>query len=130
LDYPIAEQPQPRKRRRRPIWLSVVAAVLVLAFWGGLVYAGFYYTKEYIDRSLREVEETNALQIQTLERRLAVMHSEMEAIEQALKETDKTLSKSDLTQKALNERIEALDDQLKRLERSLNVLKEAPDAGS
>ncbi|HIE12344.1 MAG TPA: hypothetical protein EYP63_02775, partial [Desulfotomaculum sp.] len=90
MDYPIAEQPQPRKRRRRPIWLSVVAAVLVLAFWGGLVYAGFYYTKEYIDRSLREVEETNALQIQTLERRLAVMHSEMEAIEQALKETDKT----------------------------------------
>lgn len=132
MDYPVTGEPQPRKKKRRSIWLSIAAGLLVLACWGGLVYAGFYYTKEYVDRSIQrsilEVQETNALQVQSLDKRLSTIHSEVKAIEETLRDTDKTLSKSDLTQKALNEQINALDDQLQRLERSLNILKEAPGA--
>jgi len=128
LDYPTAAQTAPRRRRRRSPWPNVVAWFLVLAFWGGLAYGGFYYTKQYVDRSLRSIQETNALQIQALEERLNALTAEMDAVEAALQDTGKTLSSSDTTRQALNEKIEALDTQLKNLEKSLNILKEAPNA--
>lgn len=123
MDYPMVDKPLPKKRKPRPLWPGVLA---VLLFWGGLIYGGFYYAKEYIDCSIQSVQETNAMQIQGLEERLSAIQSEMESIEDALKDTDKTLSSSDATRQDLSKKIEALDEQLQRLEKSLNILKEAP----
>jgi len=129
LEYPLAEQPAPKKKRKtRPLWPAVAAWFLVISFWGGLAFAGFYYTQRYIDRSIQSVRETNALQIQALEERVAALAEEMESVEAALRDADKTLASTDSTRQDLDAKIQALDAQLQKLEKSLAVLKEAPDA--
>lgn len=101
---------------------------ILVALWAVLVFGGFYTTKVYFDRSIKSVQQTNAINIQALEDRLDNLSADMKSIESALKNAGQSLSSSDSTQKELNRKIEDLDRQLRELEKSLKILKEAPNA--
>ncbi|WP_031515045.1 hypothetical protein [Desulfofalx alkaliphila] len=105
---------------------KVLPLVIAVVVWIAIVAGAGYFIKDYIDRSIQSVQQTNAMHVQTLEDRLSALGAEMEEIKYALQDTDQTLASSDSTQRVLNDKIEELDRQLKDLERSLNVLKEAP----
>ena len=99
----------------------------VIILWLGLFAGSAYLIKDYIDTTMSNIQQTNAMHVQNLDSRLNTLSEEMKQIKELLQNTDQTLNNSGSTQKALNDKIENLDKQLKALEKSLNVLKEAPD---
>lgn len=117
-----------KARRKGSLGLSILCVLLAVFIWGGLVYGGFYIARQYIDRSIQKVQQTNAMNVKALEDRLETMSGEMREIEKRLGMAGQTLSSSDSTQKELNVKIQKLDVQLQELERSLKILKEAPNA--
>ncbi|MDO7787269.1 hypothetical protein [Desulforamulus aquiferis] len=104
--------------------------VSVFVLWLGLLLGSSFLAKNYIDKTMLTVQQTNAMNVQNLESRLASLSDEMKQIKELLENTDQTLTSSDSTQKALNDKIKDLDKQLQALEKSLNILKEAPDANN
>lgn len=115
-------------RARRPKSGGKVFLYFVLLFllWGGLVYEGFYFTKHYFDQTINNIQQTNAMHMQEVNEKLAGLTNELYALQQAINNTDKTLSSSGDIQEELNKKILVLDEQLKALEKSLKILKEAP----
>lgn len=131
MDLPVQEDAVPgtraeQKQTGRP-WVRVAAIVLMIAFWGGLLYGAYYLVTDYIDRSVRTVQETNALHVQSLEERLDAIQAELGEVKDILADTDQILAGTDSTQEALTQRIEALDSQLEQLERSLEALRKSPN---
>lgn len=131
MDLPVQEDAVPgtraeQKQTGRP-WVRVAAIVLMIAFWGGLLYGAYYLVTDYIDRSVRTVQETNALHVQSLEERLDAIQAELGEVKDVLADTDQILAGTDSTQEALTQRIEALDSQLEQLERSLEALRKSPN---
>ncbi|MBO8129493.1 MAG: hypothetical protein H0Z39_09900 [Peptococcaceae bacterium] len=134
MDYPrdpITTEPtvptRPRRKRTRPSpWTKPLSFLLVLVLWGGLVYGGCYYAKQYIDRTIQDVQQTNAMNVRAIKDRLDTLAAKIQEIEDVLQQADQTLASSGSTQKELNKKIAELDRQLQELEKSLNILKEAP----
>ncbi len=109
-----------RKRSSPGSWF--VAFIL----WAVMVFGGFFLAKQYFDQTIMAVQQTNAVNVQTLEARLDNLGANVKEIRESLATAGITLSSSDSTQKELNKKIEELDAQLKNLEKSLNILREAP----
>ncbi len=121
--------PMGEKKHRRDVWLPLVLkAVFVVILWVGLVYTGYYLVIQQVERSVRDVQEANNLNVKALENRLDALDAEVQKIGNSLSSADSTLSSSGSTQKELNDKIQKLDSQLKELEKSLKILKEAPNA--
>jgi len=128
LNYPNVtgdRPPQPGQRPDRSRGFIALAAVLA---WFFLVCGGFYIAKLYVDQSLQDIQQANAINVKELEGRLDAISGDVSAIQDALGQAGTTLSSSGTTQKELVSRIEKLDSQLQDLEKSLTILKEAPNA--
>lgn len=119
-------EPQGRRTRqkKRSPWPTVLGISLLVLVWAGLAYGGYCYATQYVEQTVREIQETNALNVKTLEEDIQSLRQEMKAIEEALSQTDKTLSSTGSASEAVNQRITELDAQLKKLEQSLNILME------
>ena len=118
-----------RTAKRRPSNVPrVLGFVFLLLAWGGLTFAGYWYAKQYVEQTAREIQEPNALNVQMLEEKIETLQIEMNAIEEALAQTDKTLSHTGSASEAVNQRITELDKQLNQLEKSLNILMESGNA--
>ncbi|MBU4515594.1 MAG: hypothetical protein KJ776_05160 [Proteobacteria bacterium] len=120
---PIRRRPRTAKPWVKPLLLTILS----VAVWGGLLYGAYYYATDYIDSSIRTVQETNALHVQALNERLDAIQVELEGVKDALEDADRTLASSDSTRAALSQRITELDRQLAQLQQSLNVLRKSPD---
>lgn len=105
---------------------NFIYILVFLIIWGGLIYGGFYFAKQYLDQQIANIQQTNALHIQEIKERMDSLTREMIDLKSDLSNTDKTLSSSSSIQEQLNDKIELLDKQLKNLEKSLQILKEAP----
>ena len=119
--------PRGKRARKTASRLNLPILIITILVWAGLVCGGFYLAKDYVDNSIQEVQETNAMNVQTLDQKLTGIQKEMEEVKTALAQTDETLSSTDSTRKELNQKIEQLDKQLKQLENSLNILRESGD---
>lgn len=108
--------------------IGFIYVLVLLLLWGGLVYGGFYFSKQYLDKTINNIQQTNALNIQEIKERMESLTNEMIALKSELSNTDQTLSSSSSIQAQLNQKIDLLDRQLKNLEKSLQILKEAPNA--
>jgi len=122
------DRPSRKRRRLNPFWRQLGLVAGSLAVWGGLLYGAYYYATDYIDTSIRTVQESNALHVQSLAERLDAIQLEVAEVKETLADTDQVLARSDQTREALNQRISELDRQLGRLEESLNILRKSPDA--
>lgn len=117
----------PKKGRRKqtspgPGIYRIIAMIIV---WAGLVFGGFWYAADYAQRTVREIQETNAMNVKMLEEDIQSLHLELNAVREALAEADATISSAGSAGEAVNERITQLDEQLKKLEQSLNIMMES-----
>ena len=122
------DRPSRKRGRPNPFWRQFGLVAGSLAVWGGLLYGAYYYVTDYIDTSIRTVQESNALHVQSLAERLDAIQLEVAEVKETLADTDQVLARSDQTREALSQRISELDRQLGRLEESLNILRKSPDA--
>jgi len=131
-DYSNQEETRSRRRKKRRYQSILFFCVFMIA-WVGLAYGGFYYTngrlqamQDALNSTLADVQQTNALNVKTLEDKLAAVEEEMKEITFALEETGKEVSSSGMsTRQQLDKRMEALDRQLEELKNSLEILKES-----
>ncbi|KJS11480.1 MAG: hypothetical protein JL56_13150 [Desulfotomaculum sp. BICA1-6] len=119
---PVSRQEKRKQTGPKP---GVLGIFILLILWAGLTYGGYWYATDYVQRTVREIQETNALNVKMLEEDIQSLREEMGAIEEALAQTDKTLSSTGSAGEAVNERISQLDGQLKKLEKSLNIMMES-----
>ena len=101
--------------------------VIVVLLWGGLVFGGFYLAKQYIDKAVQRVQQTNAMSVQAINERLDALNSDMRGLKEVLSTADETLASTGSLQRQLTEKIAALEHQMQDLETSLKILKEAPN---
>ncbi len=110
---------------RKTSALRALAIGTLVLLWLGLAGAGFWYARQYVQQTVREIQETNALHVQALEEEIHALRGEMQRIEEALAAADRTLAGTSSASEEVNERISQLDQQLKKLEKSLNILQES-----
>jgi len=123
------EQNNEGRRKKKPVrWGGLIYGILFILIWGGIVYEGYYYSKNYFDKTINNIQQTNAMNVEQINGRLDNLKNEMEELKMSFSSTDETLSSSGSIQEQLNKKIELLDGQLKNLEKSLKILKEAPNA--
>jgi len=113
------------KRKQTGPGPGVLGIITMLILWAGLTYGGYWYATDYVQRTVREIQETNALNVKVLEEDIQSLREDMSAIQEALNRTDETLSSTGSAGEAVNERISLLDEQLKKLEKSLNIMMES-----
>ncbi|MEW6623834.1 MAG: hypothetical protein AB1420_12035 [Bacillota bacterium] len=131
------KRPEPLQRPvRKRSSTSIIITLLIVLVWAGLMYGGYMFI-EYkmdenrkqitrdLDRSIKEVMETNALNIMLLEEKVAALSNEMADLAILLQETDESLTMQNYFREAINEKMEELTIQLERLEESLEMLKES-----
>lgn len=107
---------------------TIIFSLLAIILWGAIVYFGYTYAKEYIDTSIQQVQQENALNVQQLTEEVQTLKLEVRNLTDSIISTGLTLSNSTSIQDQIDQRLEALDKNLKDLENSLRVLQEAPNA--
>jgi len=141
----VRSRPKTREREKvKPArrWLVWTASLLV---WGLLVYGSFILAQHYIqglEQQLTQIQTSADLLNQTLgdlqaqlnEQKAAIdkvhdqfaaVESELEAVKEQMALAGSSLSSSDETKKALNQRITDLSKELENLRNSIKRLEEA-----
>lgn len=134
-----------RVRERGNRNFKLLYSVLAILIWGGLIYGGYTVAKNYfedinkhIDEQINEMKQQNEaviaqleqfnLELQASTEELLIITNEIAVIKDALEITGETLTGSDATRLALQERISILDVRLNELTAQLKKLEEAARA--
>lgn len=124
----LSEQAMVRQvSRREKNTKAGISIFLMILLWIGLVGGGFYAGKTYLDRSIQEIKQTNAMNVQVLSERIESLNTQILDLQKLIGNTDAALSSSGSIQMQLNNKIDMLTQQMGALEASLKVLKEAPN---
>lgn len=115
-----------RKKKGSSIILKIVIVLISIAVWGGIVYHGYTTAKAYIDTSIQNVQQQNALKLDEINEEILLLKNEITVLQEIVAATDSSLSDTGSLQRNIDIKLEALDERLKDLERSLKILKEAP----
>ena len=116
-----------KKQRTRKILINIVLFIVSAGVWCAAVYYGYTYAKDYIDTSIRNVQQQNAMNIQQLTERMEALGQEISGLRESIEDADSTISDSTSVQRRIDRKLEDLEDQLEELERALEILKEAPN---
>lgn len=116
-----------KKQRTRKILINIALFIASAGVWCAAVYYGYTYAKDYIDTSIRNVQQQNAMNIQQLTERMEALGQEIAGLRESIEEADSTISDSTSVQRRIDRKLEDLEDQLEELERALEILKEAPN---
>jgi len=116
-----------RKQRIKKILINIIIFVISAGVWSAGAYYGYIYAKDYIDTSIKNVQQENAMNIQRLTESMEMLGQEITGLRENIEEADSTLSSSTSVQRRIDNKLEDLDDQMKELERALQILKEAPN---
>ncbi len=114
------------KKKKGNIVLKIIMILLSLAIWSGVVYYGFITAKEYIDTSIKNVQQQNAVNLTDINDQIIQLSGEISALRESIEDTDSSLSSTGDLQESIDEQLSALDKRLRELEDSLEILQEAP----
>jgi len=117
-----------KRKKSRNVLINILIFMISVGVWGGIVYYGYGYAKNYIDISINNVRQENAMNIQGLSDQVKLLSNEIKELSNSLDDTDSTISNTTDVQNKIDNKLEELDDRLKELQKSLDILKEAPNA--
>lgn len=116
-----------KKQGTKKILINIAVFIVSVNLWCAATYYGYTYAKDYIDTSIRNVQQQNAMNIQQLTERMEALGQEIAGLRERIEEADSTISSSTSVQRRIDDKLEDLEDQLDQLERALEILKEAPN---
>lgn len=122
------ERSKKKNKKNKKIWINVLIFILSAGIWSGVVYYGYTYAKNYIDVSIKNVQQENGTNIQKLSEDIELLSAEIKRLKNRIESTDDTISGSTEVQEKIDTKLSDLDGQLKTLEKSLKILQEAPNA--
>ena len=106
--------------------INVVIFLICISLWGGVVYYGYINAKSYIDTSIQNVQQQNAMNLSDINEQILLLQNEISELRGSIENTGISLSDTGSLQKSIDRQLDALDDRLRELEKSLKVLQEAP----
>ncbi len=115
------------RRRQNNLLLGFLAFLLTIGAWGGAAYYSFVYARDYLEETISNVRQENAVNLQELTASISQLTNEINELRENIEDTDSAVSKSTSVQKRIDDKLEALDRQLQELEESLAILREAPN---
>lgn len=115
-----------KRLNRKNSTTSTGTKIALLFLWCSLTFSGFYIGKAYLDKTFHDIQQTNAMNIRNIEERVETLTSEVQELKSILGNTDQVISNSGNLQADLNAKIQILDQQMQDLQKSLQILKEAP----
>lgn len=123
-----------KKKKGKKILLNIFLTIICIGLWSGIVYYGYVYAKDYIDTSINNVMQNNALEVKQLREEVKIVSSDINRLQEEIRDlkrevrdADSTLSDSNDIQENIEERLKYLDDKLIKLQESLRILEEAPN---
>ncbi len=116
-----------KKRRVKKILINIVVFIVSVGIWCAATYYGYIYAKDYVDISIRNVQQQNAMNIQQLTKKMEALGHEIAGLREHIEEADSTISSSTSVQRRIDDKLIDLQAQLRELEKALNILKEAPN---
>ena len=140
------QQPRAKRRLREKKLKTPVIVVLILLFWGGLVYGGYYIalkhmqeTEQYFANQMIELKLENQrieeeiisvmqlvqTDLESFNQEIVQIRSEMNMIQDELELTGESITGTDQTRLSLQARIIELDQQLAGLREQLRKLEAA-----
>ncbi|TCO74931.1 hypothetical protein [Marinisporobacter balticus] len=123
----VKERSKKKNKKNNKIWIKLLIFLVSVGVWSGAVYYGYTYAKNYIDGSIKNVQQQNALNIQNLSEEIELLSQEIKNLKNRIENTGDTISDSTVVQEKIDKKLLDLDGQLKTLEKSLKILREAPN---
>lgn len=117
-----------KKNKSRNLLINILIFMISIGLWCGIVYYGYSYAKNYIDTSINNVRQENAMNIQGLSDQVKLLSNQIKELSNSFEDTDSTISNTTDVQNKIDNKLEELDNRLKELQKSLDILKEAPNA--
>lgn len=135
----LTRQKPKEETNKRKIVILISLLTFTLLLWGGLLYGGYWYANQYIEKSkatidskISEIEAQNQddvaglqLKLDEANHELQYIKEELIYIQENLALTGESLNGSDDTKVALQQRIDELNNQLKVLQTSIQRLEDA-----
>lgn len=115
-----------KDKKTNHVLRTVVLFLIALGVWTGIVYFGYTYAKDYVDNSIKNVQQENAMNIKELNEQIKILQTEIRNLSGSMENAGLTISNTSGVQERIDEKLKSLDSQLKKLENSLRILKEAP----
>ncbi len=103
----------------------LIFAVLV-GLWIGIVYYAYIYAKNYLDTSIDNIRQENAINIKDIKEDITILSSETRNLRASMEDAGMVISNTSDVQSRIDEKLLNLENQLKQLEKSLEILQEAP----
>ncbi|SKC91544.1 coiled-coil domain-containing protein [Maledivibacter halophilus] len=123
-----------KKRKENKILRNMFLLIISIGLWGGIVYYGYMYAKEYVDKSISSVNQNNIMLVEQLKEEVKIINSdikrlsnEIKDLKEEVRDADSTLSDSNNIQEDIDKKLKNLDDRLEKLKESLKILEEAPN---
>lgn len=114
------------KEKKNNTAVKVVLFLVSIGLWSAIVYFGYTYAKDYVDTSVKNVQQENAMNIKDLKEQITSIGSEIRNLKNSMEDAGLTITNSSGVQERIDNKLKSLDDQLQQLEKSLKILKEAP----
>ncbi len=105
---------------------KTVIYVVIILVWLGFIAYGAMKAKDYIDVSIKNVEQANAISLKAINEQVLDLKAEIVALRESIEATDSSLSSTGRLQESIDVQLSALNNRLQELEASLKILKEAP----
>jgi peptidoglycan hydrolase CwlO-like protein len=120
----------PGKNGKRIISNKMIIYSILIVLWIGIVYSAYIYAKNYLDTAIANIRQDNAMNITEIREDLTILSTEIKNLRTSMEDTGVVISGTSDVQSRIDEKLLNLESQLQELKKSLEILKEAPDAES
>ena len=115
-------------KNRKKLKSNIIIFSLLIALWLGIVYSAYIYAKNYLDTAIKNIRQDNAMNITEIREDITILSTEIKNLRTSMEDTGMVISGTSDVQSRIDEKLLNLENQLQELEKSLEILKEAPDA--
>lgn len=122
--------PKKPNKNSKKLKSNIIIFSLLIALWIGIVYSSYIYAKNYLDTAIANIRQDNAMNITEIREDITILSTEIKNLRTSMEDTGVVISGTSDVQSRIDEKLVNLENQLQELEKSLEILKEAPDAES
>lgn len=119
--------PEIPDKNNKKLKTNIIIFSILFVLWVGVVFSVYIYAKNYLDNAIANIRQDNAMNIKEIREDISILSTEIKNMRTSMEETGVVISGTSDVQSRIDEKLLNLENQLRKLEKSLEILKEAPD---
>ena len=105
---------------------NIIIFSILIMLWIGIVCSAYIYAKNYLDTAIADIRQENAMNITEIREGITILSTEIKNMRISMEDTGVVISGTSDVQSRIDVKLLNLENQLQKLEKSLEILKEAP----